>query len=323
MPLSQRFFGGDAPQNFIAGDQWTIQSGPLIRSIPENRLNAADTLGGPIGGTSFWSFNSTFSVPLWGRPIVPKEVAENPDIPKKIQFAENTAKHALTLTYQKDLPEFKTLVSHLGPLSAELTQLTTDLKTLDGKIPPGAKAALDAAEGATASADRTLAGVRGNEPAEASALIASPFVGGIIKVSTDLDALSAKLADAGMQAETMEINAHKQTLTSLQASLKTDLDKINLTGPAQKAEQDLKVVTPVIDTLFHDLNIISVSPVAVFDAARLWPDRLGTRYGPGIGVRLTIVTFNVTVGYAWNVNGSKTEGPGVLFFSLDISDVFR
>jgi len=319
MPLSQRFFGGDAPQNFIAGDQWKIQSGPLIRSIPENRFNAADALGGPIGGTSFWSLNSTFSIPVWGRPLVPRELATDPKFPAAIDFELNSVRELLKLTYQKDLPAFKTLLNNMKPLSSELAQLASDLKTLSGNVPPAVVTSLVASQSATTSAVRNVEGVLGSNPGSAGFLIKERLT----KIEKALDALASELAAAKMQANSDAMAAHRKKVAALQVSLTGDLAAIDLTVPTQKADQDLKVVRPVLDTFLHDLNIVSISPVAVFDAARLWPDRMGTRYGPGMGVRLTIVTFNVAVGYAWNVNGSKTEGPGALFFSLDISDVFR
>jgi len=40
LPVAERFFGGNRAEDFIAGDNWRIRGGPLVRSIPENRLNA-------------------------------------------------------------------------------------------------------------------------------------------------------------------------------------------------------------------------------------------------------------------------------------------
>lgn len=52
----------------------------------------------------------------------------------------------------------------------------------------------------------------------------------------------------------------------------------------------------------------SVNPVFVFDAARLWPEGNGTRFGIGGGVRFTLVNFNITVGYAVNPNFASSLG---------------
>jgi hypothetical protein len=82
-----------------------------------------------------------------------------------------------------------------------------------------------------------------------------------------------------------------------------------------------------LGTLFNEVNIYSVGPVFVFDAARIGPARSGlggVRYGPGAGVRLELATVaNFTVGYAWNVRRGPGEGTGNLFFSINVRDLFH
>ena len=69
--------------------------------------------------------------------------------------------------------------------------------------------------------------------------------------------------------------------------------------------------------------MVAVSPVAVFDVARIWPDAAGTRYGVGGGVRLSVFNFNTTVGYAFNLKHHPGDGRGALFFSMNFTDIFR
>ena len=77
VPLSERFFGGNAEQDFLSGDSWRIRSGPYVRSIPQNRLSrlSPDEL---FGGENFYSMNFTVSFPVWPRPLLPDEYALTP-----------------------------------------------------------------------------------------------------------------------------------------------------------------------------------------------------------------------------------------------------
>jgi len=80
------------------------------------------------------------------------------------------------------------------------------------------------------------------------------------------------------------------------------------------------------DAVFRELNLFQVSPVAIFDFARLSMPGIGStgvRYGAGPGLRFSIATLNVTLGYAFNIAARSGEGNGAFFFSLDVSDLFR
>jgi hypothetical protein len=64
----------------------------------------------------------------------------------------------------------------------------------------------------------------------------------------------------------------------------------------------------------------------MFDAARIGPVQDGApafRYGIGPGVRLSIVTFRITMGYSFNPNPRPSEGNGAFFFSMTVADLFR
>ena len=74
VPYGERFFGGNAEQQFIQGDSWRIRSNPVIRSFPQNRLNGADPF--PLGGDKFVSINFTVSQTVWQKQLIPAEIAK-------------------------------------------------------------------------------------------------------------------------------------------------------------------------------------------------------------------------------------------------------
>jgi hypothetical protein len=86
-------------------------------------------------------------------------------------------------------------------------------------------------------------------------------------------------------------------------------------------------VKQALHTLFKDVNLTSVSPVSIFDVAKIGPTSStvdGTRYGPGGGVRLELASIvNFTAGYARNVNARPGEGSGAIFFSIGVRDLFH
>jgi hypothetical protein len=82
-----------------------------------------------------------------------------------------------------------------------------------------------------------------------------------------------------------------------------------------------------INTILYDVNLYSISPVFVFDMARLEAKQTtfgGVRYGPGAGLRLELVSaVQFTSGYAWNTRRGPGEAKGTFFFSMGVRDLFR
>src|SRR5215468_5391220 len=110
----------------IAGEFAAALSSEVSR---KNRLNGAATVG-PIGGTSFYSFNLTISRALWGRPIIPKEMAADPDFLPAVDAAKNTARETLIATFKSNVPAFQDFVKKLEPLKASLEAVQSLINSL-------------------------------------------------------------------------------------------------------------------------------------------------------------------------------------------------
>ena len=106
-----------------------------------------------------------------------------------------------------------------------------------------------------------------------------------------------------------------------------EFNKIDQNAAAKKAAADMAFTRRTLNTLFNDVNIYSLSPVFVFDVARIGPASGqigGVRYGPGGGLRFELATVaHFTLGYAWNVRRGPDEGRGNVFFSIGIRDLFH
>lgn len=75
-PPSERFFGGNAPGQFLydgpdASTLLRAPRGPLLRSAGLNQVS----LDGQRGGTRYWQFNAQVALPIhaWSRPLIPDE----------------------------------------------------------------------------------------------------------------------------------------------------------------------------------------------------------------------------------------------------------
>jgi hypothetical protein len=133
-------------------------------------------------------------------------------------------------------------------------------------------------------------------------------------------ALNQQLNDPSIRTAASAVDAARTAILD-------DFNAIDQKLASQKAGNDMAFVDRTLNTLFNDLNIFSVSPVAVLDIASIGPAQGtsgGNRIGPGGGIRLELASYvNFTLGYAWNVNRQPGEGRGAVFFSIDVRDLFH
>jgi hypothetical protein len=102
---------------------------------------------------------------------------------------------------------------------------------------------------------------------------------------------------------------------------------IPLAAAEKKTDFDIGYSVRALDVVFRELNLIEVSPVLMFDAARIGPKTSpgfgNFRYGLGPAMRFSIVTLDFTAGYSFNLNRMPAERRGAFVFSMTISDLFR
>ena len=338
LPLAERFFGGNAERNFIASDTWTIRSNPFIRSFPENSL-ARTSDGGILGGDQFFSANATLAATVWSKPLVPREVLDDPDLPRIVEFQFGSAESALRNQYLSESPEFRRVAEMIRPLSAALTAVEEELTALENQNPP--QEVRD--QISLSRTDLTIAG-------EAASSIKSDLADGTPKTA-DIRKLVVGFPD-----KTPPISAYASDLVDDLTLLKdiAGVPTPNQLGPKidelerrrqqmadafvaldqspaarqaeERARSEMKYPRRVFNELLHEANLIAFSPVAIFDAARLHQqegpaDR--TRYAVGGGVRVGIVSLDLTAGYAWNPNRRPWEPRGAMLFTMEVSNLFR
>jgi hypothetical protein len=149
----------------------------------------------------------------------------------------------------------------------------------------------------------------------------------LVNLSRQIQRLESRLQAAGKTDAAKALLVEADKLQAFHGRLQQALDRLTPPPPEFNARRDIGYLEKTLDVLFREMNLVAVSPVLLFDAARLGPaptrDFGGVRYGLGAGARFSLVTLDVTAGYAWNLNRRPGEGRGAFVFALEISDLFR
>jgi hypothetical protein len=326
LPVTERFFGGNVTPNFIAGDSWRIRSGPVIRSIPQNRLNASSSLG-DIGATSFYSVNLTASYTVWGRSIIPRELTADEEFKQQLEGQRESLQNFIFTGRLNNLPAMRKLVEQVAPLEAEAAKLNALVEKLPPEdldpVPDELTGAIDGLHAALQLLIVNHLGDKKTLPSKMQSMLLLLSEEDEEGVINSVKALSQALVNAQLTALSEQVESSKNALIREQTRLKEQFDRIDTTGIDRLAKEDARLVNSVLDSFLNEINLFSLSPVAIFDVAGVWPDRYGARFGIGGGMRINIVNFNLTIGYAANPNPRPREGHGAFFFSMDVTDLLR
>lgn len=321
IPLSARFFGGNDEQFFIPGDSWQIRDVPVIRAIPANQFYL--TAQG-AGADAFASVNLTVAYPVKTHPIMPKELSADQEF-NQLLHAQIVSAASVEQNYYswKD--------DHFSAALKKLPQLNQQLDALEMAVDKAQSANPGQLQNQFADCTTSIATAVFDV---ANALMAKGVaqygdLSALLPVDSDdlksvqdtcVGELNQQLNDPSITTAAAAVNAGRTAIL-------TDFNAINQNLAAQKAQGDIAFVNRTLNTLFNDLNLFSVSPVAVFDTAWIGPAKApfgGNRVGPGGGIRLEVASYvNFTVGYAWNINRQPGEGTGALFFNIGVRDLFH
>ena len=326
VPVAKRFFGGNVQQSFVEGDDWDFRANPVLRSIPAQKFNL--TSAGP-GADRFYALNLTVAPAIWHQPLLPGEVTEDDGFKSAVQSQWDFAEAAGAANFITKDPGFALTMAKLPSVRDALAALSATLDSASGSVSTANQIIFTGCTSSVRLATRRVT----------SALQASPsvsaderygFLAALVKegkaqilpkvVEACLDKLSPALQDAKV---TSAANGVKQSLDDVEKAYA----KIDRDGATKKSAKQLAYPKRVFETIIHDLNLWSVSPVLAFDTARIWPEvssGKGLRYGVGGGIRFTLVSHaNFTVGYARNLHRDPKEGSGALFFSISITELLR
>ena len=355
IPVAERFFGGNIKHNFFEDDTWQILSNPFIRSIPENHLSST-ALTTDVGGTRFYSANFTVGREIWGHPLLPKEIAADEDFPDALNASVETTRRLLRNIYLGDVPGYVTFAKAMPqstvagsavPLRQVLSNLNDNLKGVIESVPDTFDQKVDMSDEVDAATSEIVTILALFDEDKNQKEVAKDLPSTLTQILIEKDSehcfesmknngcssfttirLMMKMFADHLDAATMSADAKalrdtESELKLRQTALAKDLNAIDTSKADELTAIDMKAIEVPLNAFLNELNLIAISPVGVFDVARITPDRFGTRVGAGAGARLTVLNFNLTFGYAFNLRHRSVDGPGALFFSVDFLDIFR
>jgi hypothetical protein len=326
--LNDRFFGGNSVVAFVPGEAWFIPAGPIVRSIASQRLN-----GEGFGGTSFYSANATVGKVVFFKPLVPPEVEEADGFAAGVEAAENTAQRFFEDDYLAQTPTFQALApAYAAKFKSDLDGVQGALKAVRaaGTVPPALEQVLKDGEGLARRAQNDVRHLtdlnsRGMMDALKLRALINPSKSRLLQLIAVFPRLRPFVTPAAGARLTASEALLRQHMSELQGALDAVRSTPDGLEAAEHARRDMLRPREIIDTLRHEVNIFSFSPVAIFDAGRVWPDRHGVRYAVGGGARFSLLGVNFTAGYAFNPHPRPElgQGRGAMVFALTYTNLFR
>jgi len=324
IPIAERFFGGNYEQSFMPNEAWQIRANPVIRAIPGSRF--FQTAQG-AGADRFFAYNLTAALSTWQKPLVPAEVRNNHELTDLLNGQITTATSIEQNFYAMEDPNY-------GKIVTELPAILSTLQTLGPLVAAAQTAHMGQAAAqfkACASAVRTATSRTKSAAASNGAQQYDRMVNLLtISAPQGEDRLTKVIASCDQDLNSALGPPRALDLTAViaeQTVIEADFKAISNKAAKAKADADMLIVHRTLDTLFKEINLASLSPVFVFDIAKIGPTGQlinGIRYGPGGGLRLELAnSVNFTFGYARNVNPGPGEGHGAVFLSMGVRDLFH
>ena len=298
-PLHERFIGDGGQLPFLNGSAWTIRANPVVRSIPNFWLNRGE--GGEFGADRFASYNLTASVPTWRHPLVPSEVCDDPEIRDAIDGLLNSAQSIIAVLE-------KTKDAAHQALFATRQDFQTTIEAVETR--------------ALALKAESCADQAGTLGARIADLRQGQYWGPFLDRPADPDDVTllslqavcfTNVQDPELLALASKVEAYRQNIATQIARI--DAAKANATALRQ-----MSFPRRTVKTMIEDMDAFSISPVALFDAARV---SARTYYAVGGGLRLTLASsVHFTLTYAYNPSRLPGERTGALLFSIGLTNLF-
>jgi hypothetical protein len=265
------------------------------------------------------------AVPIWGRPVVPSELSRDPEFTEKLHGQLVNATSTVQLGYVSKDPSFRATAARLPDVLEALASLQTAVDDTESAAPAEVHQLLQMC---TSAIKRAIG--RAQQAAQAKNETQVGSVAALLAADEEEDRLN-KVREACLTKLNSQLNDHgiaaaASRLEQIHLDMEQSYGQIDQSLASRQAETEMAYVKRTVKTLVNDLNLVAVSPVLIFDVAHLGPadNRLGTRYGIGGGVRVSLassVDFNA--GYVVNPKRLGGEPPGAFFFSIDFKDLLQ
>jgi len=268
IPVAERFYGGNAPPEFVGADSWKIQDGPRLRSFPQHAFNRADG-GDTFGATRFLSGNFTFAPTVWHYPAVPDELLDDPQLRSALAFQLSSTKEAFVSDCAVRTTEFNDVVSRVGAVTDVLRELTTWRMHLHSiPLPDPVAAALADLDAAGDTLQNAVATVLRHPPNAAAfpraRLLTSDDedLSPLLQAAVASEALAGALEATSLASEAVPVRQSARALRTASMSLGSvfaPVQALNTANPDsyQGVVQDLPSLRMTLEALSRELMTIT------------------------------------------------------------------
>ena len=311
VPVVERFFGGNVEHLFVPLEDWRVRSAPLIRSLP-NRTLARLSENASVGGESYVALNLTLAATVWRLPLLPDEVSRDPEFQTALQTAEDGALASMITEYRAEVPRTEDERTALEPIIEAVPAVVSQLESLELE---NSDADWFECQFITEDIAKTASRLK-TEPGDLGQVQAA--LDNAIKSCKEEEKITRGQADAIFG----ELN---RLIEQMQTRYET---RPEIQAATERANTDFKLPERAIEAFTKEMNLFSISPLFIFDAARIGPQASaaggGMRYGIGGGVRFGLASHvNFDIGYAVNPKPQPWEGRGAFWFSMQFLELIR
>jgi len=327
VPAAILFLGGATQtQNVLnVADDWQVQTSPVIRSVPANQFSAADV---GIGGNAFVSYNATAAVTVWGKPVVPKELLDEPQFTDQLMAQLTSARSALDVIYRADDRNFQAIRARLESLRATLDAVTSAVATVRAASVLS-NADFQPCEDSVQASRSAVEHASSDKPFQAYGWVMEMLPDGNNALEDVVTVCGSELVETlrGVGATTTDLESSTRDLEREANEIEANFRAIDTRKSAASAASDMKYADKALDVILRQLNVTSVSPVFLFDVANLRPaggHYAGTQYAIGGGVRFTLLsTVSLTATYAVNPHARAGAASSAFVVSLTTRNLFE
>ncbi len=306
----------------------------------------------PVGGERFVSFNATLGTTFWSKPAIPKEALE--ELPVAFEILETHPRaqfirNALALEFTTKTQSYREQIATVDSVGLEkdllglqqlltsisATSITPETRALRHKCVSDIKEALalvelfkekivfengkfvttnvDARPELFELAIETMDEDTGAKQNGYLLLIVKGVAGMISQ------------ADPGLVSVLPDLERHRASMQMFHDSLKGKYETFEREGlPLAQANalSFLRDLHAQIDKIGRELNVFSLGPIFMFDAARLNTGNRkdGFRYGVGAGLQVELLGgLQLSGGYSWHPHRRPGEPRGAVVFAFNVS----
>jgi hypothetical protein len=254
----------------------------------------------------------TLAATVWRLPLLPDEVSSDPEFQTALQTAEDGALASMITEYRAEVPRTESERTELEPIIEAVPAIVSQLERLELE---NSDADWFECQFITKDIAETANRLK-TEPGDLGQVQAA--LDNAIKSCEEEEKITPDQAEA-IFGELKRVVEQMQTRYAARSEIQ---------AATERANADFKLPERAIEAFTKEMNLLSISPLFIFDAARIGPQASaaggGMRYGIGGGVRFGLASHvNFDIGYAVNPNPQPWEGRGALWFSMQFLELIR